>query len=158
MAELASERHDQSQASRAFSGITRGFLLRRKEPPFPSRAMLRRRFIAYNGSMLPEHPPATSEQRRDRVIFYPVALTGFLFCLTVFIAIACLFGDPQVPLKQWINRHITLILVVETAVLVTIGFLSMAIDRVRTLKRLQQPPSDHHAQPDDAGSSGGTEA
>ncbi len=75
----------------------------------------------------------TPEEQRDRLVFYPVAIMGGVFCVTVFMSIAALLGDQQVPAKQWINRHITTVLVVEAVLLLLTGILAMTIDRQRTL-------------------------
>jgi len=82
--------------------------------------------------------PLTPDERRDRLVFYPVAVVGGLFCLTVLMTIAATFGDPQAPMARWLNRHGTPLLLWETALLVTVSVLAMVIDRVRTLQRLKK--------------------
>lgn len=83
-------------------------------------------------------PPLTQDERRDRFVFYPVAIVGALFCLTVFMSIAAAFGDQQGPMAKWMNQHGTGLLLWETALLVVVGFIAMTIDRLRTLKRLRE--------------------
>jgi len=85
--------------------------------------------------------PLTPDERRDRLVFYPVAVVGGLFCLTVLMTIAATFGDPQAPAARWLNRHGTPLLLWETALLVTVSVLAMVIDRIRTLQRLKKSQS-----------------
>lgn len=84
-------------------------------------------------------PPENA--RRDRLIFYPVAALGGLFCLSIFICIAATFGDPEVPLNQWITRNFTSILLGEAGVVLVVGFAAMTVDRLITLRERRQPPS-----------------
>jgi len=84
----------------------------------------------------------TPDERRDRWVFYPVAVVGGLFCVTVLMTIAAAFGDPQAPVAKWLNRNATPLLLWETALLVTIGILAMTIDRFRTLKKKQRDASN----------------
>ena len=79
-----------------------------------------------------ERAPTPSE-RRDRLVFYPVAVVGGVFCMTIFVSIAVMFGDNRAPVNQWINTHINSILVYEAAILIAISLAAMTIDRLRTL-------------------------
>lgn len=110
--------------------------------------------------------PLTPDERRDRLVFYPVAIVGGLFCLTVLMTIAAAFGDAQSPATKWLNQNATPLLLWETAVLAAVSLMAMAIDRTRTLRRLKQaksassatphlPPADGHRRSDgaDAGES-----
>ncbi len=73
---------------------------------------------------------------KDRVIFYPVAVVGAVFCISIFVVIATAFGDPLAPANQWVNKFATPLLLFETLLLVTVAIGAMAADRVRTLRRL----------------------
>jgi len=89
--------------------------------------------------------PLTPDEKRDRLVFYPVAVVAGIFCLTVFMTIAAVFGDPQAPFTRWMNRNATPLLLWETALLVTIGILAMTIDRLRTLQRIRREQSSCHS-------------
>jgi hypothetical protein len=86
--------------------------------------------------------PPTSETQRDRLVFYPVAGAGFVFCLTVLSIIASAFADPQAPVARWLNAHAISLMLWEAALVVVISVLAMVIDRVRTLRKRQ---ADHDA-------------
>jgi hypothetical protein len=77
--------------------------------------------------------PTSTSDRRDRLVFYPVAVVGGLFCLSIFICIAATFGDPEVPVNRWINRHFSMILLGEAVLLVVVCIGAMTIDRLRFL-------------------------
>lgn len=78
------------------------------------------------------------ESIRDRLVFYPVAVMGGVFCITVFLAVAATFGDPAHPLHDLINRFGTPVLLIEAGLLVVVGLLAMTVDRVLTLRRRSQ--------------------
>lgn len=68
--------------------------------------------------------------------FYPVILFSTLFCISIFIVIAATFGDPTIPVNQWVNRHANVVLLVETVLLMFAAIGAMTVDRIRTLRRL----------------------
>ena len=80
----------------------------------------------------------TSDEQRDRLIFYPVAVIGGLFCLSLFVTIAAIFGDPDAPVNRWINHNSGTILLAETGILMVIGLLAMWFDRVNTLRKQRE--------------------
>ncbi|QDU38385.1 hypothetical protein Mal4_27120 [Maioricimonas rarisocia] len=83
-------------------------------------------------------------QRSEANILFPVVMVfGAAFIVTVLISIAIAFGDPRVPVNQWLNRHLTTVLAVEVVLLIVTGLMAMAIDRVRTLSQIRsEEPSD----------------
>lgn len=93
-------------------------------------------------------PAPTPEEQRDRLVFYPVAVVGGVFCVTVLMTIAAAFGDPQAPVAKWLNRNATPLLLWETALLVTISVLAMTIDRVRTLRKRNHSTGESTQDPD----------
>lgn len=75
---------------------------------------------------------------RDRLVFYPVAAMGALFCISVFaVTTAAVVGDPAVPLTRWLMRYGNALLLIEAGLLVATGLSAMTIDRLRTLRRLR---------------------
>jgi len=79
----------------------------------------------------------TQNVTTDRAVFYPVAVVGAVFCMTIFAVISAAFGNSQAPMNAWLNRHSTPLLLWETGLLVVTGIGAMTIDRIRTLKRLK---------------------
>ncbi|WP_437227574.1 hypothetical protein SH661x_000444 [Planctomicrobium sp. SH661] len=101
--------------------------------------------------------PLTPDERRDRLVFYPVAVAGGIFCITVLMTIAAAFGDSQAPVTRWLNRNATGLLLWETAALVLTAVLAMGIDRVRTLRRLRKEQGAMLSAPADSSPSPGDE-
>ncbi|MCA8995674.1 MAG: hypothetical protein KDA80_01770 [Planctomycetaceae bacterium] len=91
-----------------------------------------------SASDLVERTGHRSESRTDRAVFYPVAIAAFAFCLTIFLCIAAAFGDQDHPATKWFNHHGTPLLLWETAAIVVLSILAMAVDRRRTLKRIEE--------------------
>jgi hypothetical protein len=84
---------------------------------------------------MPPESPTTSDTLRDRLVFYPVAVAGFVFCLTVLSIIAAAFADPQAPVPRWLNDHAISLMLWEAALVASISILAMLIDRLRTLRK-----------------------
>jgi hypothetical protein len=61
--------------------------------------------------------------------FRAAAFIAALFVLTIFIMIAGLFSDPDLPINHWLNRHGMALLLGEVALLLVVGFLAMLTDR-----------------------------
>jgi hypothetical protein len=66
---------------------------------------------------------------RPTIWFRAVSLVAALFVLTVFVMIAGLFSDPQLPINTWLNRNGTLLLLGEVGLLIALGTLAMLTDR-----------------------------
>ena len=88
--------------------------------------------------MTSPEPTNQDETRRDRLTFYPVVLMATIFCITIFLVIAATFGDPAHPVNKWINKNANTLFIVEAILLVVLSIVAMAIDRVRTLKRMAE--------------------
>ncbi|MSR56589.1 MAG: hypothetical protein EXS05_02815 [Planctomycetaceae bacterium] len=74
--------------------------------------------------------------------FFPLtAFFGALFIVTILALVAGLFGDPQAPLAQVLDRHAGWLLTLEAAGLLLSGFLALVVDRRQTLAA-KEPPSD----------------
>lgn len=91
--------------------------------------------------------------RRDSLVFYPVAVVGGVFCLSIFICIAATFGDPDVPVNRWVNRHFSAILLGEAMLLIVVSIGAMTADRLRHLRHRDAEASA--SQADGAGTEEG---
>lgn len=56
--------------------------------------------------------------------------------------IACLFGDPNAPVAQWLNANGNRLLIVEFVAVIVLSLLAMVVDRVRTLRGIDEEPFD----------------
>lgn len=88
--------------------------------------------------------------------FYPVIILSTIFCVTIFIVIAATFGDPSIPVNQWVNKNANTILIVETVMLLVAAIGAMTVDRVRTLRKLAEqsdanPSTDSSMATEDVG-------
>lgn len=93
----------------------------------------------------PPSPPCPVPADDSNIFFSVVTVFGTLFVVTVLVAVALAFGNPQIPMNQWLNRHLTTVLGVEVLLLIVAGVLAMAIDRMRTLSRMR---ADSQAEED----------
>lgn len=69
--------------------------------------------------------------------------TGFLaagFIVTVFVMIAGLFSDPQLPINQWLNRYGLWLLAGEVGLLCVLCLLAMLTDQPKSA-----PPNEPHS-------------
>ncbi|WP_437203151.1 hypothetical protein [Planctomicrobium sp. SH664] len=82
-------------------------------------------------------PSQPDQTRQDRLVFYPVAVVGAVFCITVLASTVSLFSDPDHPLSRWMQKYGTRALVLETILLIATALLAMTIDRFKTLKQQQ---------------------
>ncbi|MEZ6057222.1 MAG: hypothetical protein R3C01_11015 [Planctomycetaceae bacterium] len=80
----------------------------------------------------PDSPP--------NLLFRAVIIAGSFFAITVMSMVAATFGNPEAPPNRFFNSYGLLIILVETAILLILIFLAMAIDQRRTAQRL------HHEQ------------
>lgn len=79
-------------------------------------------------------PPRTKPSFLFRLIV-PVTV---VFILTILSLIAALFGDPAAPVAQWLDANGNSLLFWEFVAILVVAFLAMAIDRIRTLKGLDE--------------------
>ncbi len=74
--------------------------------------------------------------------FRAVGLVAALFVLTVFVMIAALFSDPELPINLWLNRYALPLLLGEVVLLLALGFVAMVTDQAKT-----EPRPAHDEQP-----------
>ncbi len=77
-----------------------------------------------------------SSQRSDRAnshhptrLFRAAGVMAAVFVLTVFIMIAGLFSDPDLPINLWLNRYSLYLLLGEVGLLFVLSMLAMLTDR-----------------------------
>ena len=75
-------------------------------------------------------------------LFPLVAAAGGVFCLSVFVYVAAAFGSAEAPVNQWINRHGTTVILVEVLILMLVCGAAMTVDRIRTLRLLDERKAD----------------
>ena len=78
--------------------------------------------------------------------------------MTILALVAGIFGDPQAPLAQFLDRNAGKLLAVEVVAILISGFLALATDRRRTLADQSRAPSPTQplaATPHDKQSQGG---
>lgn len=63
------------------------------------------------------------------LLFRAVGLVAAIFVLTVFIMIAGLFSDPELPVNRWLNKFSLPLLLGEVILLVALGLAAMILDR-----------------------------
>lgn len=66
---------------------------------------------------------------RPSLLFLATGLVAALFIVTVFVMIAALFSDPELPINQWLNRYSLPLLLGEVVLLVALGLAAMIQDR-----------------------------
>jgi len=79
----------------------------------------------------------TPEEQRDRLVFYPVAIVGTLFCVTVLAFVTATMANSPSPVAGWLRRNGTSVLLWETGALVVVAFGAMTLDRLRTRQLLR---------------------
>lgn len=78
--------------------------------------------------------------------FFPLTvLFSGMFIVTILALVAGIFGDPQAPLAQFLDRHAGKLLGFEVVAILISGFLALATDRRQTLA--QRPGSQSPPQP-----------
>lgn len=68
---------------------------------------------------------------KPSLLFRAVGLVAALFVLTVFVMIAAVFSDPELPINLWLNRYSLPLLLGEVGLLLVLGFAAMVTDRSR---------------------------
>lgn len=66
---------------------------------------------------------------RPSLLFLATGLVAAVFIVTVFVMIAALFSDPELPINQWLNRYSLPLLLGEVVLLVALGLAAMMLDR-----------------------------
>lgn len=66
---------------------------------------------------------------RPSLLFRAVGLVAAVFIVTVFVMIAGLFSDPELPINRWLYRYSLPLLLGEVVVLVALGLAAMMLDR-----------------------------
>ncbi len=66
---------------------------------------------------------------KPSLLFRAVGLLAALFVLTVFMMVAALFSDPELPINVWLNHYAMHLLLGEVALLLIVGFLAMVTDK-----------------------------
>ncbi len=66
---------------------------------------------------------------RPAMLFRAVGVVAALFVLTVFVMIAALFSDQELPINVWLNRYALPVLLAEVGLLLLLGFAAIITDR-----------------------------
>lgn len=81
-------------------------------------------------------PPKTQPTMFFRLIVPATAL----FIMTILALIACLFGNPEAPVAQWLDAYGNQLLIWEFVAVIVLSLLAMTIDRYRTLQGIEEAP------------------
>lgn len=81
-------------------------------------------------------PPRT----RPSLLFRLIVPVTVVFIMTVLALIASLFGNPDAPVSQWLDVWGNRLLLWEFVAVLVVSLLAMTIDRVRTLRGLDEAP------------------
>lgn len=92
------------------------------------------------------NPPPISPPNR---LFRAVIVCGGLFAITVMSMVASTFGDPEAPPNRFFHDYGIILILAETALLLIVIFLAMAIDRRETVQRemAEQQAALRHRDP-----------
>ena len=80
-------------------------------------------------------PPRT----QPTVFFRLIVPATVVFILTILALIACLFGNPDAPVAQWLDANGNTLLLTEFVAVIALSILAMFIDRMRTLRGIDEP-------------------
>lgn len=86
--------------------------------------------------------------RPPSFLFRLVGVLAGGFVLTVFVMVAALFSDPDLPLNQWLNRYSLHLLMGEVGLLLFVGFLAMVRDQAQTTEPVQDSMNRLPPHPD----------
>lgn len=81
-------------------------------------------------------PPRT----KPSLFFRLVVPATVVFILTILALIATIFGNPEAPVSQWLDRNGNQLLKWELLIVVGLSLLAMTIDRIRTLRGIDEEP------------------
>lgn len=87
---------------------------------------------------------------RPSLLFRLIVPVTVVFILTVLSLISALFGDPAAPVAQWLDAHGDALLFWEFVAILVIAVLAMTVDRIRTLKGLDEellPDTEAETEP-----------
>jgi hypothetical protein len=73
-------------------------------------------------------------------LFRLIVPVTVVFILTILSLIASLFGDPAAPVAQWLESNGNALLFWEFIAILVIALVAMTVDRVRTLRGLDEEP------------------
>ena len=68
------------------------------------------------------------------VFFRLAAVSGAAFAATIFALLALIVSDPRAPVARFMDRHGGTLIAWEVGATLVLGFLALAVDRVRTLR------------------------
>lgn len=63
-----------------------------------------------------------------------------VFILTILALIASLFGNPEAPVSKWLDANGNKLLMWEFVAIIFLSLLAMTVDRIRTLRGIDEPP------------------
>lgn len=66
---------------------------------------------------------------KPTLLFKAVGVLAAIFVLTVFVMIAALFSDPELPINLWLNRYSLSLLLGEVLLMMAFGLAAMIFDR-----------------------------
>lgn len=66
---------------------------------------------------------------KPSLLFRATGMMAALFVLTVFVMVAALFSDPDLPINQWLNHYSLHLLLGEVGLLIALGVSAMVTDR-----------------------------
>lgn len=79
-------------------------------------------------------PPRT----KPSLLFRLIVPATVIFILTVLALIASVFSDPHAPVARWLEANGNQLLLWEFVGVLVLAFLAMAVDRVRTLRGIDE--------------------
>lgn len=86
---------------------------------------------------------------KPSLLFRLIVPATFVFILTVLSLVASIFSDPESPQAAWMDKNADALLLWELVIVMVLAILAMAIDRMRTLKGLDEErlPQAPESQP-----------
>lgn len=79
-------------------------------------------------------PPRT----KPSLLFRLIVPATVVFILTILSLVASTFSDPESPQAAWMDKNADALLLWELIIVMVLAVLAMAIDRMRTLKGLDE--------------------
>lgn len=83
-------------------------------------------------------PPRT----RTSLLFRLIVPATVVFILTILALIASVFGTAEAPISKWLDAHANQLLIWELVAVVGLSLIAMTIDRIRTLRGIDEEPLD----------------
>lgn len=72
------------------------------------------------------------------LLFRLIVPASMAFIFTILVMIASIFGDPQAPVAAWFDHNLGTLLTVEFVAVIGLALLAMTVDRIRTLRAIQE--------------------